>query len=485
MMNPPRSFLWHDYETFGTHPALDRPAQFAALRTDASLNLQGDPLEWYCAPADDVLPRPGACLVTGITPQDAASKGVCEAEFARLIHHEMMEPGTCGAGYNSLRFDDEFTRNLFYRNLRDPYEREYRNGNTRWDLIDLARMCYALRPEGIVWPEHQPGHPSFRLEDLTAANAIQHAGAHAALADVRATIDLARLLRDRQPRLFEWALSMRDQKAVLDLLDPLHPEPILHTSARIPAVRGCTSLYLVLAQMPDRPKSVIAIDLMADPRALIEASAEDIADRVFTPAADMPAEVERLPLKAIHSNKVPMVAPEATLRGVDTARIGLDPDRCHAHAEQIRAHLEDIRYKVMDVFTRPQGDHPTDPDLMIYSGDFFSKEDRALMNRVLATPPDALATRQWAFRDPRLETLLFRFRARNYPDTLNAEEATRWARDRSGRLRQPPLHGAPGLHELQEELRILRTEAAPDAAVNRVLDQLEAWYRELEMSLID
>lgn len=482
-MNPPRSFLWHDYETFGTHPALDRPAQFAALRTNAELEIQGEPLEWYCAPADDVLPHPGACLVTGITPQAAARKGVCEAEFARLVHHEMMEPGTCAAGYNSLRFDDEFTRNLFYRNLRDPYEREWRNGNSRWDLIDLARMCYALRPDGMEWPEHEAGNPSFRLEDLTAANGIEHAGAHDALADVRATIGLARLLKTRQPRLYEWALSLRDQKAVLKMLDPLHPEPLLHTSARIPAARGCTSLFLVLAGMPDRPKSVIAVDLMADPGDLIELTAEEISDRVFTPTADLPDEVERLPLKAIHSNKVPMVAPAATLRGVNTARIGLDPERCASHAERIRRHLEDIRYKVMEVFTRPRGDEPADPDLMIYSGDFFSNEDRALLNRVLATPPERMASESWPFRDPRLATMMFRYRARNYPETLSDEEAARWIEDRNKRLRHPPLHGAPGLRELQAELARLREERRGDAAANRVLDALEAWYRERENDL--
>jgi len=173
-MNPTGQFLWHDYETFGTHPALDRPAQFAAIRTDAELNVIGEPVEWYCAPADDLLPHPVACLITGITPQQAARKGVIEAEFSRLIHDEMMQPGTCSAGYNNLKFDDEFSRNIFYRNFRDPYEREWRNGNSRFDLINLARMCFALRPEGIEWPLNEAGKPSFRLEHLTAANQIGH-----------------------------------------------------------------------------------------------------------------------------------------------------------------------------------------------------------------------------------------------------------------------------------------------------------------------
>ena len=181
-MSTPGQFLWHDYETFGTHPALDRPSQFASIRTDSELNPLGDPSEWYCAPANDMLPHPIACLITGITPQEALQKGVCEAEFAKRIHAEMMEPGTCSVGYNSLKFDDEFSRNIFYRNFLDPYEREWRNGNSRFDLISLARMCFALRPDGIEWPINELGKPSFRLEHLTAANNIGHEGAHDAVA---------------------------------------------------------------------------------------------------------------------------------------------------------------------------------------------------------------------------------------------------------------------------------------------------------------
>src|SRR5210317_2087532 len=234
-MQPEQTFLWHDYETCGAYPQLARPAQFAAFRTDAELEPVDEPINWYCQPATDVLPHPAACLITGITPQTALANGVNEAEFAARIHAEMMEPGTCSVGYNSIRFDDEFSRNLFYRNFFDPYEREYKNNNSRWDLIDLARMCYALRPAGIEWPEHEPGKPSFKLEHLSAANQIVHEGAHEALSDVMATIGLARLIFSRQPRLFDWALKMRNQHQVMQMLSPATPEPLLHTSSRIPA----------------------------------------------------------------------------------------------------------------------------------------------------------------------------------------------------------------------------------------------------------
>jgi exodeoxyribonuclease-1 len=480
-MNPPRSFLWHDYETFGTHPALDRPAQFAALRTDADLNVTGEPLEWHCAPADDYLPHPTACLITGITPQAARREGLCEAEFARRIFEEMMEPGSCAVGFNSLRFDDEVSRNIFYRNFFDPYAREWQNGNSRWDLIDLCRMCYALRPHGIEWPEHEPGIPSFRLEHLTAANRIEHEGAHDALADVRATIALARLLRERQPRLFEWALGLRDSGTVMGLLDPVAPQPLLHTSMRIPAARGCTTLVLPLSIHPRYEKSVIVFDLMADPRPLLDADASHIADLVFTPAADLPADLERLPLKAVKTNGVPMVAPAATLRDVDTGRIGLDPERCAEHARLICAALEPVRYKVMEVFGAAPSFAETDPDLMIYGG-FFPRADQQLMDRVRAASPAQLAAGPWNFRDPRLPEMLFRYRARNYPDSLSAKELERWESYRRQRLLHPAHPRLLGYAGFMAGLVQSRAEHSGERRAQAILDQLEAWSVELGLT---
>jgi exodeoxyribonuclease-1 len=478
-MNTEATFLWHDYETFGAYPLLDRPSQFAAIRTNAALEPVGEPLDWYCQPALDVFPHPIASLITGITPQDALNKGLTEAEFAKNVHAEMMEPGTCSAGYNSIHFDDEFSRNLFYRNFYDPYEREYKNSNSRWDLIDLARMCYALRPEGIVWPEREDGMPSFKLEHLSAANKILHEGAHEALSDVMATIGLARLIRSAQPRLFDWALKMRDQHHVMKMLKPANPEPVLHTSSRIPASRGCTTLVLPVSIYPDRKKSVIVFDLMADPAALLNLTAEEISDRVFVAAKDLPEGVERIPLKALHTNHVPMIAPAATLKGVDCSRIGLDPQRCMDNAEKLTAALPSVRNKVMDVFKPypPGGDH--DPDHMIYSGGFFSSSDRRLMDKIRMTEPTVLTKNEWAFQDSRLTEMLFRYRARNFPNSLTPTEQQRWHAQRLNRLEQPS-----DARQLNPETFAAAISAAietrkEDGHALGILDQLQAWGHEI------
>ena len=117
------TFFWHDYETFGRVPRRDRPAQFAGIRTDADLNEIGEPVMHYCQPAPDYLPDPEACLLTGIVPQTCLEKGLPEYQFADAIEAQLAQPGTVGVGYNSIRFDDEVTRHLFWRSLMDPYAR--------------------------------------------------------------------------------------------------------------------------------------------------------------------------------------------------------------------------------------------------------------------------------------------------------------------------------------------------------------------------
>ncbi|WP_163558163.1 exodeoxyribonuclease I [Halomonas sp. NO4] len=446
----PLTFLWHDYETFGADPRRDRPAQFAAIRTDADFQEIGEPVEWFCKPADDYLPHPQACLITGITPQQARRRGLPEAEFAGAVHALMSEPGTCALGYNSLRFDDEVSRHLFYRNLLDPYSREWQNGNSRWDLIDAVRAFHALRPEGIVWPKRDDGAPSFRLEDLTTANDIEHAGAHDALADVRATIALARLLRSRNAKLFDHLLGLRRKREVAKRLDVVARKPILHISRRYPASRGCSALVMPLAEHPTNPNGVIVYDLSVDPQPLLSLDAEQIRQRVFVSGDDLAEGEERVPLKVVHINRSPVVLPSAALKDVDgprrgeygaiVERLGLDLDACRRHWQML-SRDDDVARKAATVFAEPPPEGPRDPDLMLYSGGFFSPADRAQMQRVRDTDPWDLVEAHFAFQDPRLEEMLFRYRARSYPETLTGEEQARWEAFRWERLNDPALAG--------------------------------------------
>jgi len=227
------TFYFHDYETFGINPALDRPAQFAGVRTDSDFNIIEEPLIIYCQIAQDYLPDPEAVLITGITPQKTNQSGICEAEFTKLIHQEFSRPNTCILGYNNIRFDDEVTRNILYRNFYDPYAYSWRNGNSRWDLLDVVRACYALRPEGINWPTNDSGLPSFRLEDLTKANNITHEHAHDAMSDVYATIAMAKLIKQAQPKLLNYFFTLRNKNRVVELIDIANMTPIIHISGMV------------------------------------------------------------------------------------------------------------------------------------------------------------------------------------------------------------------------------------------------------------
>jgi exodeoxyribonuclease I len=477
-MPPSTTLLWHDYETTGADPRRDRPSQFAGIRTNLDLEIIGEPVSLYCKPGNDMLPHPEACLVTGITPQHAQREGRIEAEFAAIVHEELAAPGTCGVGYNSLRFDDEFTRQLFYRNFHDPYEREWRDGNSRWDLIDLARMCYALRPQGIEWPLRDDGSPSFRLEDLARANGLKQDRAHDALSDVEALIGLARLIRRNQPRLFDFHFDLRKKQRAFQLLDVVHRTPVVHVSSRYPASRGCLAIVVPLAIHPQQPNGVIVYDLDVDPTPLLELTPEEIADRVFVSRADLPEDVERIPLKLVHANRSPALAPMSVLKDVDAVRIGLDSARALRHLEQINRE-SDLATKVQAVFLA-QTPHapPLDPELALYAG-FLPDADKRLLREVRRTPSESLNEKDFPFRDPRYAELLFRYRARNWPQSLSVEESARWHEWRRRRLFSETAMTALTFDQYFAMITHKRDEVRPDQLP--LLDALEAWGRELAL----
>jgi len=465
------TFFWHDYETFGADPRRDRPSQFAGIRTDANLEIVGEPVMVYCKPPRDMPPQPAACLITGIAPQMAEREGLSEADFAAVVHEQLAMPGTCGVGYNSLRFDDEFTRHLLYRNFYEPYAREYENGNSRWDLIDLVRLCQALRPEGIHWPLREDGTPSFKLEHLATANQLKQDRAHDALSDVEALIGLARLIRTHQPKLWDWYFGLRRKQRVFELLDVAAMTPVVHVSSRYPASRQCLTVVVPLAAHPSRAGEVIVYDLSVDPTDLLSLEHGDIADRVFTSRADLPEGVERIALRTIRANHAPALAPLSVLKGVDHARLGLDMAMVDRHLAMLRD-APDLAEKLRRVYGSAAELPPAgDPELALYGG-FLPDADRRLLAEVRATPPAQLGSGRFTFRDPRYAELLFRYRARNWPDTLTIDEHERWEAFRVDRLtRHGPLTTLT-LADYTTELATLRL--LPGAPLP-LLDELEAW----------
>lgn len=429
---PNHTFLWHDYETFGVQPRRDRPAQFAAIRTDAELNEIGEPIMLYCQPAADFLPNPESCLITGITPQLCLERGIPEFQFAAQIEKAFSEPGTIGVGYNTIRFDDEVTRFLFWRNLIDPYAREWQNNCGRWDILDVVRTAYALRPDGIQWPTNEQGRPSFRLEHLTAANGLSHEAAHDALSDVRATIGLARLIRQHQPKLFDFCLALHKKDRVGVEIGLPTPRPFLHISGMFPAERGCIAVMWPIGVHPTNKNEILAWDLAFDPSELFSMDAESARTRLFSKTDALPEGMTRLPLKSLHMNKSPIVINKLqTLSSDMAARWGLDVEQALRHAE-IAARAPDLSELWRQVFQRADEDN-VDVDEDLYGG-FVGNGDRRKLNDLRALPPQKLASAALGFDDQRLEELTFRYRARNFPDTLSEQDAQRWEEHRAARL---------------------------------------------------
>jgi len=470
------SFLWYDLETFGIDPRRTRIAQFAAIRTDLELNPVEPPHMLFCQPALDLLPSPGACLVTGLSPQAVHAQGRCEAETFAQIAAIMGEPGTCSTGWNTLRFDDEFIRHGLYRNFHDPYAREWADGNSRWDLLDYARLAYALRPDGIEWPLREDGAPSFRLEHLAAANGIEHLSAHDALSDVEASIGLARRLRAAQPKLWDYHLALRDKARCRRLLDPFHPQPLLHVSGRFPASRGCAGIVLPLCEHPSNRNQIIVCELHDEPDRWLAMSPEDISERLYTAQADLPDGETRIPLKAIHLNRCPALIELRHVRDAELQRFSLDRPRCVTHASRIAA-ASGLAERVRQVFARSFAGG-NDVDQALYDA-LPDRRDQRVHAEIRAATPARLAALGERLIDPRGRELLFRYRARNWPETLDPDETQRWHDYRVARLEHDSDLGELTLAAYFAEIERLSAEHAADPARRALLADLEQWGRRL------
>ncbi|MDG2459500.1 MAG: exodeoxyribonuclease I [Luminiphilus sp.] len=478
-MSSSDTFYWHDYETSGADAVQDRPWQFAGVRTDTALEIIGEPLTIYARPTPDRLPHPAAIRVTGITPQEAEAKGVVESEFIAMILAELARPKTCGVGYNSIRFDDEITRFASWRNFRDAYAREWQNDNSRWDLLDVTRAFRALRPDGVDWPQRAGGLTSFKLEDLTAANGIEHGAAHDAMADVVATIEMAKLLKRADETLFATLYRQRSKRALGALLDLELLTPLVHVSGMFGAARHNLAIIVPVAWHPHNNGEIICVDLGRPPH-FLDLDPDVLRDRMFTPSRELEEGAERLPIKTIRLNRAPVLLPVQWVAGQVAERLGFDGDLYRGHLAALREARADNPAAFTERFQAiwRQQDFParSDPDVMLYSG-FLSNSDRALCDQVVATVPESLASHSYPFEDGRLPELLFRYRARNYPQTLTAAEAAQWREHCAIQWRE----GAFTLAQFESELAEERARPGLTQTLSDALDELEGWVRSLSV----
>ena len=459
------TFFFYDLETSGLSARDDRVMQFAGIRTDMELNPIGEPYNLLVALNDDTLPSPDALMVTGISPQKTLDEGYTEAQFAKILAEEIFTPDTIAVGFNNVRFDDEFVRHLLWRNFYDPYEWCWKDGRSRWDLLDVVRMTRALRPDGIEWPVDAEGKPTNRLELITKANGITHEAAHDALSDVEALIDVTRLIKTKQPQLYSYLLTVRNKKEVQALVNLDDKKPFVYASGRYENEWNKITVAFPIAPAPN--SNVLVYDLRYNPTPFIALSEKELADKVFASWEERQKEdFVKLPVKQLQYNRCPAVAPLGVLAAGDGwTKVGLDEATVAKHSKLLLANPA-FAERLRSVFERKREYAPsTDPEAQLYDG-FLNDRDRLRVETVRNASERELADFHPEFVDERLAPLLLHYKARNFPKTLSEGEMVQWEEWRSGRLQRQ-------LPNFMKSLQRLSTTA--DDNKQFMLQELQLW----------
>lgn len=460
-----KSFFFYDLETSGLSAREDRIMQFAGQRTDMELNPIGEPYNLLVALNDDTLPSPDALMVTGISPQKTLDEGYTEAQFAKILTEEVFTEDTIAVGFNSVRFDDEFVRHLFWRNFYDPYTWSWQSGRSRWDILDVVRMTRALRPDGIEWPVDTEGRATNRLELITKANGIVHENAHDALADVVALIDVAKLIKTKQPQLFDYLLTMRDKKSVQKLVNLDDKQPFVYVSGRYDNEWNKATIAFPIAPAPN--SNVLVYDLRYDPTDIVNLDEKALAAKVFASWEERKAEgFVKLPVKVLQYNRCPAVAPLGVLAAEDGwTRIGLDQATVQQHIKILMAHPE-FAERLRSIFERKREFAASpDPEAQLYDG-FLADRDGLRVETVRNASESELADYHPDFSDERLAPLLLHYKARSFPRALSEAETTAWEEWRAERIGRQ----LPGF--MKTLARISRTT---DESQQFMLEELKLW----------
>ena len=424
-----KTFYWYDFETFGLSPKIHRIAQFAGIRTDENLNIL-DEHKFYCKPTHDCLPSPEACAVTGITPQLCEKKGLIEHEFIKKINKEFSVPDTCIVGYNSIAFDDEFTRHTLFRNFLDPYSWHWQNGNSRWDILMVARFCFAHKEEAsLEWVKDEKNQPIFKLDRLAPANGIEHSDAHDAMADVRATIKLAAIIKNTQPKFFEYALSLNNKNEVKKQVRLLHP--MLLTGITFGYKTSFTRLVTAICYHPEYKDRAIVFNLNQDPEILIELESDELKALTFSRKADLPKGIEKLELSQMAFNQSHMFVcspnPDSfKLSPQLREKFHIDMESCLKNLQYIQNNIREIEEKVHSIYKADSEKQPSnDVDQSLYDN-FISNKDRKICDEIQHLSLDQISSFKPNFEDIKLSKLFLNFKARNYPETLTEDEQEDW-----------------------------------------------------------
>jgi len=499
------TYLFHDYETFGADPKRDRASQFASIRTDEDFNEIGSPLMIYTKMQEDTLPAPIACMITKITPDEVNEKGLPEYEFIKIIEKEMREPNTCSLGYNTIQFDDEVTRNSLYRNLFDPYEREYKNGCSRWDIINVIRLAVALYP-GIIKLGNRDGKVSYKLEDLSKENGIVHEAAHDALSDVRATIGIAKIIKKKAPELFEKLLNQRSKGPLSQEL--MCGKPILEANALFGSDTKYVDFVMPITENPANKNQMYCVRLsrpVSELQQILNEDATTVKSKLYAKKEELEMLDESRPaLHTVTINKCPALIssdfvislyPDKKSRDALYNEIGLNLENIIECYKFVNKNKEAFKKKIIEVYYDPdflksldEKQKNLDVDIRIYNG-FASNGDKkrfSYFHQDLAKGNINKYLNDGAFEDKRYNDLVYRLIARNYPDLFDKlpdfykEKWHKHCQDRLFRKVGDSVNFT--FDEYFEEIKELRTnDKYQDISYQKVLDNLEEYGKNLKL----
>lgn len=465
-----KKFLFYDLETSGLNPLADRIMQFAGIETDSSLQPTGRQFNFLVKLTDDILPSPEAILTTGITPQKTVEEGYSEPEFAKLLMTEIFSPDTIIVGYNNIRFDDRFIQNLLWRNFYDPYEWGWSQGRSKWDLLDVVRMTRALRPDGIKWPFNEVGEPVNTLELLSKQNNILQRQAHDALSDVEALVGLAKLIRTKQPQLFDYLLKMRDKKLIKQLVNLDDKKPFVYSSGRLDKEFAKTTVAFPLTSAPNNNLAVY--DLRYDPTPYLDLKATDIQEILFGQQETPFEERKKIPVKQFQYNHAPAVAPLTVLsQQAGWEKVQLTESTIKNNLNKL-LERPDFAENVRTAFeNRPAHDQSENVEERLYEG-FVGTSDKEIISTVPNMSATELADFHPEFLDERLDQLLFLYKAHHYPESLTKTELTVWIELRSRRLEQ-------ALPKYLSTLQSLASQPDLNNQQTFILEELQLWAESL------
>ena len=445
--------------------------QFGGQRTDLSLKPIGKPDNFIIKLDDDVLPQPDAILTHNITPQKTRADGISEREFLHFFTDKIVQPGTIFVGFNNIRFDDEFIRFSLWRNFFDAYEWQWKLNCSRWDLLDVARMTRALRPDGIQWPFAPDGKPTVRLEMMATINKLSHSSVHDAASDVRVSIALARLIRLKQPKLFEYLLNLRNKTKVEVLVNG--SEPVVYTSGHYPNEYEKTTMAMMVGPRADQPGALM-YDLRIDPKPFLKLEPAQLA-KLWS---DHSKEAKYFPVKILSYNRCPAIAPLNVLDKKDAKRLGLDLKKVDKHLAKLKAAdgFADRLNKALEIIHPPKQPklvvNEDEVDGLLYDG-FVSQPDKTRMSVVRAADAETISDLTVDFDDERLTALLPLYKARNFPKNLTSVEAANWEKFKARKL----LAGGEGSAAAKYFQRISELASKPMTSRQQkhVLKELEIY----------